>query len=68
MAPEFYTTKVIMLDLQKCCSDEHLSITPWCFLLYLANFHLQITYRKVTNLQIGADKLFYYVTQSHPLA
>ena len=47
-----------MLDLQNCCSDERLSIAPWCFFYpLLLSFHLQIVCRKVRNLQIGVDKL-----------
>ena len=29
----FYTTKVIVSDLQNCCSEERLSTVPWCFVL-----------------------------------
>ena len=44
----FYTTKVITLDLWNCCSNEHLSTILWCFLLSFT------TYWKARN---GADKL-----------
>ena len=48
-----------MLDLQNCCSE--VEIYPQChdasFYPLLVSFHLQITYRKVRNLQIGVNKL-----------
>ena len=39
-------------------SEERLSTAPRCsFYPLLVNFHLQIAYRKVRNLQIGVDNL-----------
>ena len=63
-----------MLNLQNCCSDEHLSTVPWSFLCpLLLSFCLQIAHRKVKNLQSGVDKLvrkarISYIMQSQLLA
>ena len=48
-----------MLDLQNCCSKEHLSIVPYgaSFYSLLVSFRPQITYRKVRNSRIGVNKL-----------
>ena len=58
MAPDFYTMKVITLDLQKHWSM--INIYPLyhgiSFYPSLLNFHLKIPYRKVRNLQIDVLK------------
>ena len=51
----FHTIKAIISDLWNCYSKESLSAAPWCFLL--SNFHFQIAYRNMRNLQIGVNKL-----------
>ena len=55
----FYTTKVIALDLQNSCSNEHVYPLHHGVTFYplLLSFCLQITYRKMRNLWIGVDKL-----------
>ena len=56
MAQEFLHNKG---NLGNCCFDKCLLTAPHGIFLYplLLGFHLQIVYRKVGNVQIGADKL-----------
>ena len=58
-APVFHVTKVIMLDLQNCCSKERLYPLRHGASFYplLVSFHIQVTYIKVRILQIGVNKL-----------
>ena len=56
--PVFHAIKVIVSDLQNCCSKESY---PLChaasFYPLLISFRLQIVYKNVKNLRIGGYKV-----------
>ena len=66
-----YTTKVIILDLQNCCSNEHFSTASWCFLLSFITYfwlHFQKGEKLVNWCWKACRKgLNKYVMQSQPL-
>ena len=43
---KFHIVKVMTADLQKCCSEENLPITPWRFLLSFIPCPIPLTKRE----------------------
>ena len=72
MSPDFHTTKVIMSNLRKCCSDEDLSTAPWSFLssfaILLFFLYLLNDVRKSLKVLIESLRIQLITSQKQPLA